>query len=92
VLNPVTERLRSRVCVLGAIRLSPCPPGGISIRVDWRVLGDLGSGGLGSVFDGSGVMSVGRSSSLPLWKTAPARPAGLRGVDELVGHGNSGRP
>jgi hypothetical protein len=49
------------------------------------------------------VMSMGRSSSLPLWKTAPARtratssgeidlaPAGLGGLDQLVGHRQPGR-
>jgi len=48
-----------------------------------------------------GVMSMGRSSSLPLWKTAPARTTATRcgaltarqracGVDQLVGHGDSG--
>jgi hypothetical protein len=49
-----------------------------------------------------GVMSVGRSSSLPLWNTAPARTRAtrcgaltarqrLRGVDQSVGHGNPRR-
>jgi hypothetical protein len=51
----------------------------------------------------AGVMSTGRSSGFPLWNMAPARtratrcgrvdrpPACVRGVDQLVGHGDSGR-
>lgn len=50
----------------------------------------------------AGVMSTGRSSTLPLSQTAPARtgnqvwgvdgpPAGLCGVERLVGHGNPRR-
>jgi len=43
------------------------------LTADWWVSGDLRFGGLIIGRHRSGVMLVGRSSSLPLWKMAPAR-------------------
>jgi hypothetical protein len=68
--------------------------------VDRVFSGDSVSGGWSGPV--AGAMSVGRSGSLPLGKTAPARTratcsgsvdlalAGLGGVDELVGHRQPG--